>query len=207
MIIGKEFVWLHFPKCAGTKIEKIFETYFSDRNDLHLDPVGLANDPTVGWHDSIEERERKDPNFKLGDRDVVVSVRRLPSWLVSRYCFEVNRSPDLMHDASSLLKGQFLEANGYLNHADYYMSKYIPKEILEGRKNNIIFLRTEFFEEDFKSIFSKYLNVSAIPDDVFSTRVNVSEDCLPSDFIRQLHSHDFSQIAPYWSKIESMAYK
>lgn len=30
MIIGKEFVWLHFPKCAGTKIEKIFETYFSD---------------------------------------------------------------------------------------------------------------------------------------------------------------------------------
>lgn len=204
MICSNNFVWLHFPKCAGTKIENIFNTYFAKQDDLHLDPVGINNDPTIGWHDSIDEREAKNKGFELGDRDVIVSVRRLPSWLISRFCFELKRSPDLPHDKNKLLEGRFLEANGYENHADYYMHRYIPERILESSK--VLFLRTEFFEEDFKAIFSKYIDIDMIPDDLYKAHLNASESCLPDEFIKKLNSADFSEAAPYWCKVENKAY-
>lgn len=204
MIYNDKFVWLHFPKCAGTKIENIFNTYFSNQVNLHLDPVGVKNDPTIGWHDSISEREAKNKGFKLGGRDVVVSVRRLPSWLVSRFCFELKRSPGLPHNKQNLLEGRFLEANGYENNADYYMHKYIPEQIFAS--NKVLFLRTEFFEEDFKAIFSNYVDIDIIPNDVYRTHVNSSESCLPVEFVKKINSSDYSEAAPYWCKVEKMAY-
>lgn len=204
MIYNKDFVWLHFPKCAGSKTEVLFEKYFNNIQGLHLDPVGLKNDPTVAWHDSIYDRENRDPSFKLGNRDLIIPIRRLPSWLVSRYCFEVQRTSNLNHDKMKLLKGFFLESNGKENNADFYMKKYLPEELLKS--NRVRFLRTEFFEEDFKSIFSSYLDIKKIPDAAYATNVNASEKCLSEDFINKLAKLDFNLISPYWSKIQKLAY-
>src|SRR5690554_6555415 len=102
MIYNDDFVWLHFPKCAGTLVENIFDKYLNGLKNLHQDPVGLTLDPGVSWHDSLEDRAERSKEFSLGDRDIVIPVRKLPSWLVSRYCFEVQRSPSLPHDKQML---------------------------------------------------------------------------------------------------------
>lgn len=204
MIYNDDFVWLHFPKCAGAKVEKIFSEYFSSEEGLHLDPIKLDSYPAVDWHDSIDDREANNPLFNLGGRDVIVSIRRLPSWLVSRFCYEVKRSPNLPHDAYKLLEARFLEANGYENNADYYMNKYVPKNILA--RGNVRFLRTEFFAEDFKSIFSNYLDLKSVPDEVYHSHVNSSENNLPEDLLKKLNAFDFSELAPYWCEVENIAY-
>lgn len=204
MIYNDKFVWLHFPKCAGTKVENIFETYFKNTPGIHIDPVGLEKDSTVGWHDSIQDRENKDLNFKLGNRDIILPIRQLAPWLVSRYCFEVKRNPNLQHDKMKLLEAKFLEFDGNENRADFYMKKYLPENILKS--NRVRFLRTEFFESDFKSIFSDYLDLSVIPEDAYSTALNVSEKCLNPEFIDNMNNNNFKKAAPYWLKIEKIAY-
>lgn len=204
MIYNDKFVWLHFPKCAGTKVENIFESYFKNIPELHIDPVGLDKDPTVGWHDSIEEREKKDINFKLGQRDVIISVRRLAPWLVSRYCFEVQRNSHLQHDKMKLFQAKFLEFNGNENDADFYMKKYLPENIMKN--NRVRFLRTEFFESDFKSIFKDYIDLSKIPKETYTKNINTSEKCLTPEFINDINNFNFNKVAPYWLKIQKLAY-
>lgn len=207
MIYNDEFIWLHFPKCAGSKIETLFKKYFSDIESLHQDIFTLEDDPTISWHDSISQREERDVNFSLNDRTIICPFRRLPSWLESRYSFEYNRSPNLAHDPNSILKGMFLEQNGRVNNADYYAKKYLPLSILDSAK--IRFIRTEFFELDFKSVFGDYLDLSEIPEIEYQQRVNSSKKNIPDSVITQLYTQKETLYnnCPYWQMIEKMAYK
>src|SRR5215211_1142207 len=116
MIYADDFVWLHFPKCAGTKIERLFKTYYSSDKRIFQDTVDPKIDPQATWHDSVSDREKRNPHFTLGKRIIICSFRRLPSWLESRYSFEVQRSPELNHRPELLLEGKFLEHGGYQNH-------------------------------------------------------------------------------------------
>jgi hypothetical protein len=206
MIYSKAFVWLHFPKCAGKKIEKLFEKYFTNHPDIYQDPVGIKKDPSVAWHDSIAQRKKRDQNFSLGKKDIICSIRKLPSWLESRFNFEYHRSPDLPHKPERLLEGYFLEARGYENHADYYMKKYLPESILN--KRNVRFIRTEFFEADFKSIFGDYLDISIIPEYEYNRKVNTSQKALPDKVLKLLYSNQAAlyKKCPYWNYVENKAY-
>jgi hypothetical protein len=205
MIYSKDFVWLHFPKCAGTKIEKIFEKYFSKNTLIHQDPVGIQKDPSIAWHDSISQREKRDPNFSLGRRDIICSFRKLPAWLESRYNFEYQRSPNLSHCPEKILKGYFLEANGRETHADKYARLYLPDSILKIK--NVRFIRTEFFESDFKLVFGDYLDISIIPDDEYATKENTSKAVLSENIKMKLYSEkNVYDNCPYWSYIENIAY-
>ena len=206
MIYTKEFVWLHFPKCAGTKVEQLFKKYFYKREGLFQDAVGLANDPSIAWHDSIADREARDPGFSLGTRTVICSFRKLPFWLESRYNFEAQRSPDLSHRPDLLLEGKFLEADGFENHADNYVKKYLPQHILES--GNVRFLRTEFFESDFKSIFGDFLDISQILDGEFKRKVNASKRCVPANVREQLYGapEKIYKNCPYWRVVDGMVY-
>ena len=206
MIYNDQFVWLHFPKCAGLKIENLFKRYFSDQKGLFQDPVGVENDPSIAWHDSIYDRVARDPEFDLGERAVICSFRRLPFWLESRYSFEFRRSPNLSHRPELLLKGKFFESTGVLNHADYYARKYLPKPIL---KSGIVrFVRTEFFESDFKTVFGDFLDISRIPEWEYEVKENVTETCLPEDVKRRLYDNEKKTYkkCPYWRKVEKIAY-
>ena len=70
MIYSNEFVWLHFPKCAGRKIETLFSTYYSQDMNIHQDIVKPRINPIATWHDTIAKREKSDPSFILGNRTV-----------------------------------------------------------------------------------------------------------------------------------------
>ncbi len=207
MIYSEKFVWLHFPKCAGTKVEQLFRKYFSTQDRLVQDRVNAKLDPTIAWHDSIDDREARDRGFVLGERIVICSFRRLPSWLESRYNFEAERSPHLAHRPELLLEGKFLEARGVESHADVYSKKYLPDRILQSGK--VRFLRTEYFESDFKRIFADFVDVSRIPDWEFKERLNSSKGCcLPARVRDQLYDGRGTVYdkCPHWRSIDEIAY-
>lgn len=199
-------MWLHFPKCAGTKTENLFHRYFSDRQDIHQDAVDIVKNPGVSWHDSLAEREQRDVNFSSVKRLVICPIRRLPAWLESRYNFEVARSPQFDHRADRLLTGHFLTANGKIAHADAVARRYLPGNLLASPR--LVFLRTEFFREDFARIFAPFIDVDRIPAEEFAIRENASPDCLPSA-IRQRLLYDNDNLyehCPIWKKVEQLAY-
>lgn len=206
MIYTDDFVWLHFPRCAGTKTYQLFEKYFSDDQRIvqdNVDPKGV--DKFIFWHDSIADREARDKTFRLGDRVVVCPFRRLPSWLVSRYSYEYFRSPNLNHRAELLFEGKFLERSGSVASADTYAARYVSEAILQAGK--VKFLRTEYFEHDFKAVFGEFLDVSIIPDSEFRIRVNESSKALPDGFKVELEeSQELYDYCPYWKMVEGIAY-
>lgn len=206
MIYNHKFVWLHFPKCAGSKIEQLFKTYLSNQEGIFQDVIEPETDFTVSWHDSVSDREARDPTFNLGDRVIVCSVRKLAPWLESRYNFEVQRNPHLPHRPASLLEGKFLEANGMENHADVYIQKYLPSSILKSGK--VRFLRTEFFERDFKSIFGEFLDLSRIPDWEYQSLVNASNKHLPASVKSRLYENQkhVYEHCPAWRLVDEMVY-
>jgi len=205
MIYSDDFVWLHFPKCAGVKIENLFKTYYSAEKSISQDLVDPVKDPRATWHDSVSDRENRDPNFKLENRVIICSFRKLPGWLESRYSFEVQRSPQLSHNPELLLEGKFLEQGGIRNHADYYIKKYLPESIL--RTGRVRFIRTEHFESDFKNVFGEFVNVTIIPNAEFSKKLNVSKSAVPDDIRdRLLHSREVYEQCPDWKAVENIAY-
>jgi hypothetical protein len=206
LIYNADFVWLHFPKCAGTTIEKIFAEYLGDVPGLIQDPVTSQPGNTVNWHDSVKQREEKDAGFRLGDRKVICCFRRLPAWLESRYLFEVSRSPQLPHDPQTLLKANFLEHNGYLNNADYYTRTFLPETLVDSGRVEII--RLENFMADFRKVFGSYLDVSGIPDTALAVRHNPSEKTAdnPARAVIGKHVEEIYRHAPYWKTLEAQFY-
>jgi hypothetical protein len=206
MIYSDDFVWLHFPKCAGTKIEKIFRTYYSSARGVLQDQVDPKIDPQATWHDTIAAREKRNPDFRLGEKVIICSFRRLPTWLESRYSFEVQRSPQLNHRPELLLEGKFLEQGDFQNHADYYVKQYVPEFIL--RSDKLRFIRMEYFELDFKCVFEEFLDITVIPDWEFSKKVNISKSRVPDKIRNQLfqHQHEVYEKCPYWKAVEDVAY-
>lgn len=211
MIYSDTFVWLHFPKCAGSKVEKIFKKYYADNHEISQDLVGvdwlgLKWDFSGSWHDSVQQREARDPKFLLANRVLICPIRRLASWLESRYCYEYKRNQKLGHRPDRLLQGNFLERSGFESHADMYVMKYLPRPLLESGK--VRFIRTECFEADFKSVFGDFIDVSIIPGSEFIKKTNASKSCLPDEFRQKLYDNQglLYDNCPYWKQVEDIAY-
>jgi hypothetical protein len=205
MIYSENFIWVHFPKIAGTKIEEIFKKYYSDVEDISQDIVGeVRTDGSQPWHDSIADRLKYDPSFKLEGKKIIVCIRRLPNWLISRYNFEVERSKSLPHSLDELCESRFLEANGYLNQADYYIKKYLPKHFLD--KPELTFIRMENFEEDFKSAFKDVIDLDLIPKGIFQKKSNVSKNHIDSTWLDDEKIRRMYATSPFWTAIEKLAY-
>lgn len=171
-----------------------------------MDPVGIQADPSIAWHDTIEARCRRNPDFTLGDRIVVTPFRRLIAWLASRYVFEMKRSPHLPHDPKLLLKGNFLEANGMLNHADTYAQSYIPRHIVD--RGRLRFIRTEFFPDDFFAAFHDLIDTSVFRPEDLKSRSNESKRQLILETTEYLKANEalIYDSCPYWASVEKIAY-
>ncbi len=206
MIYNDKFIWIHLPKCAGTKIEHLFLQHFSHLPEIIQDPITLKQDPLISWHDSIAKREQRDPNFHLGKRDIICSIRKLPQWLESRYNFELHRSNNITPNPEILLTGHFFHSNGSLGHADTVVKRFLPKNILTSAR--LRFIRTEHFAADFKAVFADYVDVSIIPETKYSQKINTSKNYIPETIRQQLYhpATDLYAHCPYWQQVESQAY-
>jgi hypothetical protein len=122
MIVAPDFVWLHFPKCAGTAIESALALIYKGREDIVFDPIDQNN---VIWHHTINEREIYDPSFRLGNRLVISCIRRLPHWVLSKAHFEAARPPKhLVATREMLINGCTYEADGAAHNADVYAQMF-----------------------------------------------------------------------------------
>jgi hypothetical protein len=162
VIIGPDFLWLHFPKCAGTLIEKVLRSAFADDPALEFDPL----DPErVIWHQDVEERQAA-TGRDLGGKDIICCFRRLPHWMLSRINFEKKRSPHLFPSRALYTQGRFYEQNGAESSAEGYVRKYSSRTVSH-------WIRVEFLRSDFVAAFAPYLDVARVDlDGAFGQRVN-----------------------------------
>jgi len=144
MIVGDKFVWLHFPKCAGHAVDQALKSVLRGRTDVAFDVADRT-----GWHDSLEERQRRDPSLVVDDRAVICGFRRLPYWMLSRVHYEASRPPYLSATRGMLCRGEFFHQNGQIGKADDYALHYDAK--VER------WIRTEHLAEDFERHFSDIL--------------------------------------------------
>lgn len=202
MILHPEFVYLHLPKCAGSKVHSLFIRYFSDIPFLVVD---TATDLGPYWHDSLIQRGERDPTFALHGRTVISGFRRLPVWLRSRFSYERERSPHLLHPLELLHTAQFREADGSVGHADLYARHWLPPELLDT--SPVEFLRVEAFPEDFCRIFGQWLPVERIPDAELRIRENTSAEAFDIGEEIARHWQGIYDQCPHWSRLEAMAFQ
>jgi hypothetical protein len=209
MIYNNEFVWLHFPKTGGTSIDKIFRKHFSKEQDLFIDTqsprrlkLGLE---TPVWHDSLLERKAKNSAFTWNGKTIICGIRRLDTWLQSRFSFEFKRSPGLPHNLEDILEGHFLERSGLQSSADRYMRKYLPPELFTT--NEVKVIRQEHFGTDFRSCFSEFLNVAKITETELAKRHNFnSRDHEQLASYISAHRDEIYRSCPYWKEVEERYY-
>lgn len=196
MIIGTDFVWLHFPKCAGTFTEKLIRSIDDGTNNIEYDPIDPEN---VIWHQNINERENLTGN-RLREKRIISNFRRLPFWVISRIQFEKNRSGrEVNHDLYRM--GCFFESNGNINLADRYLSIY-------GSPCVNHWIRVEHLKEDFNSVFSEYLSYDLNRyENFFDRKINASgwegsiKDWFDYEDLVALYSTN-----PNWARLENRLY-
>jgi hypothetical protein len=120
MIVGRSFVWLHFPKTGGHSVAAAIRAAAAGREDIVFDRQGRD----AGWHDTPGERARRDRSFDPAGRTVISGIRRLPWWLLSRVHFEAARPPHHCVSRAMLCCGEFYEHDGTVNRADDHALRF-----------------------------------------------------------------------------------
>ena len=150
MIIGPTFIWLHFPKCAGTRTEQVLRKYFGDDPGIRFDEI---NPEHVIWHQSVREREDA-TGEDLGGRRVISNIRRLPQWIISRVGYEEMRS-SITTPREMFVHGSFINRQGKVQQADTILKDFtiVPVDA---------WIRVDHLAEDFFAAFSPVLDLSRI---------------------------------------------
>lgn len=196
MIVGDRFVWLHFPKCAGTEVSRVLEG-LADRN-----PDLIADDRTlVNVHDDIDSRLRLQPDAPLRGKDVIACFRRLPYWMLSRVHFGYFQNPKHVPTRADIVAGRVFESDGHLSQADDYARRYT--------QNARFLLRTENIYDDFCAAFSGYLDFDPVRvRDAFTNR-NASPLRYIPDIRFWFTPSELAALyeaAPYWAMLERHLY-
>lgn len=199
MIVGKDFIWLHFPKTGGSHIERVLRKHYGKDKDIKFDEINIEN---VIWHHGIDQRKAYDSDFDASGKKIICGFRRLPYWLLSRVFFEYSRSPEFIVKRNIFCKGEFDEGNGKINKADVYARIY--------NKNVSYWIRTENLRKDFISVFSNFLDLSVMDVDAEFLRktnknlVNYIKDVsfyFTSQELEELYNRN-----PIWAEIETNIY-
>lgn len=192
MIIGENFIWMHFPKCAGTFTENLLKKIFNEDSRIDFDPLNPEN---VIWHHNVAQREKL-LNKSITGKDLICNFRRLPHWIISRITFESRRS-DFHVSREMLAEGRFYEMNGSVSNADRYINIYTERYVKH-------WIRVEHLKEDFIAAFSNYLDVKSIEaSSDFTEKINVTEGILPlSHWFNEKEIQQLYASNPRWAILE-----
>lgn len=147
MIVGRSFVWMHFPKTGGHTVAEAIRAAADGREDLVFDTPGVDGHR---WHDSIVERRRTERGFDPKGKVVVSGFRRLPWWILSRVHYEASRPPHRCATRQMLCRGDYYEQDGSVNHADAHVERL-------GSHPVDRWVRLEHLAEDFVEQFEGLL--------------------------------------------------
>ena len=146
MILGRDFVWLHFPKCAGHAVDQALRGVLRGRSEIVFDDQARE----AGWHDSVDERLRREPMLDFSNRRIICGFRRLPHWILSRIHYEASRPPYLCATREMLCRGEFFGELGDVGKADDFAAYYAAGKVER-------WVRTEHLAEDFERHFGDML--------------------------------------------------
>lgn len=175
MIIGRDFVWVHFPKAAGVAVTEILKEAIGHRPDVHIDVKDYSN-PI--WHQSVEQRAEMDPSFSIEGKRVICCYRPLPEWMISRVYFEFQRNPGYIATRDQIMRGRFIESHGGEGYADAYMKKFT-------RTMPDAWIRTKHLREDAIAAFAGTSVEAEIRAADWSKRENVGK----MNSIRDVNHH------------------
>ena len=195
MIIGLDFIWLHFPKCAGTETEAILRRLFADDPALAFDTVEPGR---INWHHSVAER-RVATGFDPGARAVICNIRRLPSWLLSRVHAGVARTPEHRVTREMLLAGRFPRHDGVELSADDLMRRYTEHPVAH-------WIRTEHFAEDFTAAFGRFLKLDGIVPQRHANTAPLPYIRDPRFFFTRAEIDGLYRANPVWAAMERKVY-
>jgi hypothetical protein len=196
MIIGENFIWQHFPKCAGTFTENLLRKYFQNDPTISFDPIDPSN---IIWHQNVRQREKR-LRTDLSRKEIISNFRRLPYWMISRIKYEAIRSGQIVQ-REMYVEGKFFEMNGDELFADKYIQRFTERKISH-------WIRVEYLEEDFYKAFSNYLDVRNIvkPTD-FNEKINATKGVLNQDeWFNEDEIGRLYAANPEWADIERELY-
>jgi hypothetical protein len=147
VIVGRSFVWMHFPKTGGHTVAAAIRDAARGREALVFDRPG-ADDHR--WHDSVSDRARAERSFDPAGKLVISGVRRLPWWVLSRVHYEAARPPHRCATREMICRGQYFEQDGSVNHADAHVARLGDHPIDR-------WVRLEHLAEDFVAHFEGLL--------------------------------------------------
>jgi len=192
MIVGRDWIWLHFPKCGGTSAERMLRLNFGNDESVAFDEI----DPLkVIWHENIAMRAARDPSFSAEGRKRVAIFRRLPDWIISRVHYEASRPPHRVVTRDMLLKGEFFENGGQISMPDKVLQFY-------DRPPVDFWVRLETMHQDFEAFFGQSLVPleRRLNENRFPYIRDIRFWFTPSE-LRDLYAHN-----PAWAAVEHRLY-
>jgi hypothetical protein len=115
VIVGRRFVWMHFPKTGGHTVAAAIQDAARGQADVVFDEPGVDD---RRWHQSVGERLAEDRSFDPAGKVLISGVRRLPWWILSRVHYEAARPPHRCASREMLCQGQYYEQDGTIARAD-----------------------------------------------------------------------------------------
>jgi hypothetical protein len=147
VIVGRSFVWMHFPKTGGHTVAAAIRDAARGREDVVFDRAGADEHR---WHNSIGERVAEDRSFDPSGKVVISGARRLPWWILSRVHYEAARPPHRCASREMLCRGEFYEQDGTVGRADDCLARL-------GSHPVDRWVRLEHLAEDFVGHFEALL--------------------------------------------------
>lgn len=192
VIVGTDWIWLHFPKCGGTSAESMLRLNFGNDPSVRFDDIDPSN---VIWHDTIATRTMRDPSFSSESRRIVAIFRRLPAWILSRVHYEASRAPYHIVTRDQLIAGRFYKNSGEISTAEETLNRFNSPRVTK-------WIRLEKMHEDFEAFFGR-------PLQALDQHLNVNE----FDYIRDIgfwfskqELENLYHKAPNWAAIEKEIY-
>jgi len=148
MIIGKDWIWLHFPKNGGSSAQALLKKNFQNDPEVTFDEI---NPEKIIWHENIPKRMNRDPSADLSGKRVVCIFRRLPDWILSRVHFEASRPPHHTATREMIEAGQFFNNNGSKGLADRVFVTFNTPPV-------DVWVRLENMHQGFEEFFSRRLD-------------------------------------------------
>jgi len=160
MIVGPTFIWLHFPKCAGTEVTSVLRRTFGGDTNIFFDKGMVI-------HHSVDRQIAVDDAFDPSDKEIICGFRRLPYWLISKIHYDYARA-GVFPTREMLSKDQFFEWNRTPHTADDYAKIYTERRVSD-------WIRFENIEEDFRCAFSRHLDMNKINFETAFNKRNEAE--------------------------------
>jgi hypothetical protein len=208
MIHSPHFIWTHIGRTGGYSVDKMFRIL--NRFDIHLDPI---NAEFSDWkrHQTYLQRAAEMPPEWLYGKEKVLSIRRLPAWILS-YAEYKNDRQGIPFDKKDLIQVKLRSEYRDLESGETKLSyhEFSPEEMLVyydyGNVNH--WLRTEYLVADFIRIFGQWYDIR---NDEVSKLAGVFENsnAYRRDIRQRFTKAEMEQMyhrCPIWTALEKRLY-